>query len=433
MAEVLKAGEPHGDRANQEVRATVAEMLAKIEAGGIEAVREYSATLDDHSPASFVLGASELDALCAQVPAELAGQIEAAGRRVRGFAEAQRATLDDLTVELEPGVEVGHRLVPVDAVGAYVPGGRYQLIASALMSTIPARVAGVERVVVSTPVGPGGTINPATAYAARFGGADTVLALGGVQALGALAFGLIDGIPPVAMIVGAGNAYVAEAKRQLYGQVGIDLLAGPTEILVIADDSARPRLVATDLLSQAEHGPTSPAQLVTTSRALGEAVLEEIESLLATWPTREITAAAWERLGAVIVAADAEEAAALSDEFAPEHLEIQVRDPDWYHWRLRNYGSLFIGEETTVTFGDKASGPNHTLPTQHAARYTGGLWVGSFLKTLTYQRLTTEGSKALATASQAISEAEGLAGHALAAAARLDLDAFPPLAGAELG
>jgi sulfopropanediol 3-dehydrogenase len=433
MAEVLKRGEPHGDRATSEVRATVAEMLATIEAGGLDAVRAYSRDLDRWEPESFVVDADELDALCAQVPVGLAAQIEVAARRVRTFAEAQRGTLADLTVEIEPGLEVGHRVIPVDSVGVYVPGGRYQLISSALMGAIPPRVAGVEQVVLTTPVGPAGTINPATAYAARLAGVDALLALGGVQALGALAFGLLPGIDPVTMLVGAGNAYVAEAKRQLFGIVGIDLLAGPTEILVIADDSARPRLVATDLLSQAEHGPTSPAQLITTSRAFGEAVLTEIEDLLPTWPTREVTAAAWERLGSVLVADDDEEAVRLSDEFAPEHLEIQVRDGGWYHTRLRNYGSLFIGEETTVTFGDKASGPNHTLPTQGAGRYTGGLWVGSFLKVLTYQRLSPAASRAVAEPSVAISDAEGLAGHALAAAARLDLAAFPHLTGASLG
>ncbi|MGV1049111.1 MAG: histidinol dehydrogenase [Solirubrobacterales bacterium] len=425
--EVLKAGADHGDRAPEQVRATVAEMLARIEAGGIEAVRDYSTRLDDHAPESFVLSPTELDELCARVPAGLAGHIEAAADRIRAFAVAQRGTVSDLELEIEPGVVVGHRQVPVGSVGVYVPGGRYQLISSALMGAIPPRVAGVGQVVLTTPVGPQGTINPATAYAARLAGVDAILALGGVQALGALGFGLIDGFDPVAMIVGAGNAYVAEAKRQLFGRVGIDLLAGPTEIMVIADDSARPRLVAIDLLSQAEHGPTSAAHLVTSSRALGEAVLEQVDALLESWPTREVAAVAWERLGAVVLAGDDEEAVAISDAFGPEHLELQVRDPDWYHRRLRNYGSLFIGEETTVTFGDKAAGPNHTLPTQHAARYTGGLWVGSFLKTLTYQRLTPAGSRSIAPASQAISEAEGLGGHALAAAARLDLSASPRL------
>lgn len=433
MAEVLKQGAPHGDRASAEVRATVAEMLARIEAGGLDAVREYSRRLDGWAPDDFVVGAAELDRLCAAVPAELAAQIEAAARRVRAFAEAQRGTLSDLSTEIEPGLEVGQRVVPVESVGAYVPGGRYQLISSALMGATPARVAGVERVILTTPVGPDGTINPATAFAARLAGADELLALGGVQALGALAFGLIPGIDPVSMLVGAGNAYVAEAKRQLFGIVGIDLLAGPTEILVIADETARPRLVATDLLSQAEHGPTSPAHLVTTSRELGEAVLAEVDDLLADWPTREVTAVAWERLGSVVVAADAEEAVRLSDEFAPEHLELQVTDPDWYHERLRNYGSLFVGEETTVTFGDKASGPNHTLPTQGAGRYTGGLWVGSFLKVLTYQHLSPAASRQVAGPSVAISAAEGLAGHARAAEARLDLAAFPQLSGAPLG
>lgn len=427
MSEYLKRAEPHGDRASTDVVATVTEMLADIEDGGYQAVRGYSASLDSWEPESFVLDPDEIDRLAAQVPAELAGHIESAARRIRVFAEAQRSTLTELRFEIEPGVTLGHRLVPVDSVGVYVPGGRYQLISSALMGAIPPRVAGVENVALTTPVSPGGTINPATAYAARLAGVDSLLALGGVQALAALAFGLIPGIDPVAMIVGAGNAYVAEAKRQLFGVVGIDLLAGPTETMVIADDSARPRLVAIDLLSQAEHGLTSPAHLVTTSRKLGLAVLAEIEDLFETWPTREVTEAAWRRFGEVVVAENDEEAVRLSDEFAPEHLQLQVRNPEFFHDHLRDYGSLFIGEETTVSFGDKASGPNHTLPTQHSARYTGGLWVGSFLKTLSFQQLTLDGAKPIAEDSRAISEAEGLDGHALAAEARLEIDSFPRL------
>ena len=421
MAEVLKKGEPHGDRASSVVRATVAEMLERIESGGLDAVRDYSKRLDDWDPESFLVGPAELDGLCARVPADLAAHIEKSADRIRAFAEAQRACLTDLSVEPEPGLELGHRVIPVDSVGVYVPGGRYQLIASALMGAIPARVAGVDQVVLTTPVGPDGTINPATAYAARLAGVDALVALGGVQALGALAFGLLPGIDPVTILVGAGNAFVAEAKRQLFGIVGIDLLAGPTEILVIADDSACPRLVAIDLLSQAEHGPTSPSHLVTTSRAFGNAVLHEIDHLLQSWPTAEVTKQAWDRFGTVIVADDPTEAIAISDDFAPEHLELQVSDPAFYHDRLRNYGSLFIGEETTVTFGDKATGPNHTLPTQGAARYTGGLWVGSFLKVLTYQQLTPAASHNVAPTAAAIAEAEGLPGHALSAAARLDL------------
>jgi len=427
MSEYLKRAEPHGDRASTDVVATVADMLAEIESEGYEAVRGYSASLDSWEPESFVLDPDEIDRLAARVPADLAGHIENAARRVRGFAEAQRESLTDLHFEIEPGVTLGHRIVPVESVGVYVPGGRYQLISSALMGAIPPRVAGVETVTLTTPVGPDGTINPATAYAARLAGVDSLLALGGVQALAALAFGLIEGIDPVAMIVGAGNAYVAEAKRQLFGVVGIDLLAGPTETMVIADETARPRLVAIDLLSQAEHGLTSPAHLVTTSRELGVAVLAEIDDLFETWPTREVTEAAWERFGEVVVAENDEEAIRLSDEFAPEHLQIQVRNPEFFHERLRDYGSLFIGEETTVSFGDKASGPNHTLPTQHSARYTGGLWVGSFLKTLSFQQLTSDGAQAIAEDSEAISKAEGLGGHAIAAAARLDLDSHPRL------
>jgi sulfopropanediol 3-dehydrogenase len=249
-------------------------------------------------------------------------------------------------------------------------------------------------------------------------GADEIYALGGVQAMGAMAFGALPGLDPVDMLVGAGNAYVAEAKRQLFGQVGIDLLAGPTEVLIIADEIARPRLVAIDLLAQAEHGPTSPAVLVTTAKILGERVLTEVEALLETWPTADTAGAAWEAFGTVVVAESRAEAAQIADEFAPEHLQLQVKDPAWFEQNLRNYGSLFVGEETTVVFGDKAVGTNHTLPTQRAARYTGGLWVGKFLKTLTYGRLTPEASKRMATPCAAISRAEGLLGHAISAEVR---------------
>jgi sulfopropanediol 3-dehydrogenase len=259
----------------------------------------------------------------------------------------------------------------------------------------------------------------------RLGGADEIHALGGVQAMAAMAFGALEDLAPVDMLVGAGNVYVAEAKRQLFGRVGIDLIAGPTEILVIADDSARPRVVAVDLLGQAEHGPTSPAVLVTTSRKLGELVLDEISSLLKTWPTADVTAQAWRDLGTVVVAKDIGEAIALSDEFAPEHLELQVEDGLPYEEGLRNYGSLFVGENTTVPFGDKCVGTNHTLPTSGAARYTGGLWVGKYLKTLTYQRLTPEAGRRMAVAAGAISRAENMPGHAISAEIRLEMDEHP--------
>ena len=292
------------------------------------------------------------------------------------------------------------------------------------MSVLVAKVAGVDEVIASSPPRDGG-LHPPTVYALRAAGAQAVIALGGVQALAALAFGSVEGIGAVDMIVGAGNAYVAEAKRQLFGTVGIDLLAGPTEILVIADETARPAVVAADLLGQAEHGPTSPAVLVTVSRELAEAVIDHAERLLRDWPTAEVAGQAWRDLGTVVVARDREEAVSLSDEFAPEHLELQVRDPDAYEPQLRNYGSVFVDDTTNVTFGDKVVGTNHTLPTGLASRYTGGLWVGSFLKVLTRQQLSAPASRRLAQPAVAISEAEGLAGHALSAGLRFELERHP--------
>jgi len=426
VATYLKRGKevPHGT--GREVRERVSEMLEEIEARGEEAVREYSERLDGHNPTSFRLSEERIEEACATVDEDLKRHLGLAARQVRGFAEAQLETLLPLDTEVGEGVMLGHRHVPVGSVGAYVPGGRYKLVSSALMSVLVAKVAGVERVVsMSAPGGEFGVHTP-TIYAMRLGGADEIYALGGVQAMAAMAFGALDGLEPVDMLVGAGNAYVAEAKRQLFGRVGIDLLAGPTEILVIADDSARPRVVAADLLGQAEHGPTSPAVLVTTSQRLGRLVLEEIETLLQTsWPTADVTRGAWDDYGTVVVAEGIDEAISLSDAFAPEHLELQVEDSAPYEEGLKNYGSLFVGEESCVPFGDKAVGTNHTLPTAGAARYTGGLWVGKYLKTLTYQRLTPEASRRMAVASGAISRAEGMPGHAISAEVRLELEKHP--------
>ena len=389
-------------------------------------MREWSLKLDGWDPPDFRVAGAELERAAGAVPAELAGHIDTAAAQIRGFAEAQRATLLDLETEIGDGVVLGHRHVPVGRVGAYIPGGRYKLISSALMSVLVAKVAGVERVTAATPAGPDG-VPDATLYALRAAGADAVYAIGGVQAMGALAHGALPGLEPIDLLVGAGNAYVAEAKRQLFGIVGIDLLAGPTEILVIADETARPTVVAADLLGQAEHGPTSPALLVTPSERLGHAVLAEVDRLLAGWPTAEVAGIAWRELGSVVVADDAEEAVRLSDAFAPEHLELQVEDPAWYEARLRNYGTVFVGETTNVTFGDKAVGTNHTLPTALGARFTGGLWVGSYLKMLTFQRLSPEASRRLAVPAVAISRAEGLPGHAISAELRLDLERHPRL------
>lgn len=418
MAITLKQGAPHGNRVPAEVRDRVATMLDEIAAHGERAVRDYSAQLDGWNPPDFRLAPARIDALCGRIDPALARRIDAAATRIGAFARAQLASIRPLEVEVAPGSIAGHRLVPVRRVGAYIPAGRYPLISSALMSILTAKVAGVDEVIAMTaPSGPEGIHLP-TLYAMRLAGVDEVYVLGGVQAMAAMALGALPGLAPVDMLVGAGNAYVAEAKRQLFGQVGIDLLAGPTEIAIIADETADPALLAVDLLSQAEHGPTSPALLITTSSRVGAAVLAAVEAALADWPTAAVAGHAWRDCGSVVVAEDAEEAVRISDAFAPEHLELQVADLAWYEQRLRNYGALFVGRDTTVTFGDKAAGPNHTLPTGHAARYTGGLWGGSFLKVLTYERLTPEAAYELAEIAGDISEAEGLLGHAIAARAR---------------
>jgi sulfopropanediol 3-dehydrogenase len=431
LARYLKKGDEVTVEASREVRARVAGILEEVEAHGEDAVRGYSRELDGWDPESFRLSEETIEAASATVDEELCGHLELAAYQVRGFAEAQLATLLPLDAEVGEGVTLGHRHVPVGSVGAYVPGGQYKLISSALMSVLTAKVAGVGRVVsMSAPSGEWG-IHAPTIYAMRLAGVDEVYALGGVQAMAAMAFGALEGLEPVDMLVGAGNVYVAEAKRQLFGRVGIDLIAGPTEILVIADAGARPRVVAVDLLGQAEHGPTSPAALVTTSQRLGELVLSEIEALLQDWPTAEVTRRAWQNYGTVVVAEDVEEAISLSDQFAPEHLELQVEDSAPYEERLRNYGSLFVGEGTTVPFGDKVVGTNHTLPTSGAARYTGGLWVGKFLKTITYQRLTPEASRRMAVAAGEISRVEGMLGHAISAEIRLQMEEHPRARDAE--
>ncbi|MEA2419670.1 MAG: sulfopropanediol 3-dehydrogenase [Thermoleophilaceae bacterium] len=421
MAAYLKQAAAVPAAVDEEVRRTVAEMLADIERRGEDAVREWSDTLDGWAPESFLVGPDEIEAAAAAVPQDLRRHIDFAQARVRDFAERQLGTLSDLHVETLRGVRLGHRHVPVDAVGAYVPGGRYPMLASAFMTVVVPKVAGVERVVASAPPRDGRGIHPAMLHAIASSGADQVLCLGGVQALAAMAFGLGE-LEPVDMIVGAGIAYVAEAKRQLFGRVGIDLLAGPTEVLVLADATADPGLVAADLLGQAEHGPTSPAVLVTTSAEVGAAVVAEVSALLAWLPSREVAAVAWRNHGEIVVARDREEAIEIANRYAFEHVEVHAPEEqlDAYLERLSNYGSLFLGEHATVAFGDKAVGTNHVLPTARAARYTGGLWVGKFLKTLTYQWLTEEGMRQVAPAAAAISDAELFPGHALTARMRLE-------------
>jgi sulfopropanediol 3-dehydrogenase len=421
VPEYLKRPEAQPEQSVEEVKRTVDEMLRRIERYGPEAIREYSQRLDGWDPPSFRVGEDEIKAATAQLPTQLKDHIGFAQHQVRTFAERQRETLSELEVETQPGVVLGHRHIPVGAVGSYVPGGRYPMLASAFMTVLVAKVAGVERVVACAPPWQGKGIHPAMLHAMSTSGADEIICLGGVQALASLAFGVED-IAPVDMLVGAGNAYVAEAKRQLFGRVGIDLLAGPTEILVIADAGADAELVAADLLGQAEHGPTSPGILISTSAELARRVMREVDRLLESWPTADVAGGAWRSHGTVAVVDTAEEAMRLADEYAPEHLEVHVdeADLDAYLSGLRNYGSLFLGREATVAYGDKAVGTNHVLPTARAARYTGGLWVGKFLKTVTYQRLSPEGTRRVAPAVAAICDAELFEGHALTARMRLE-------------
>lgn len=378
------------DAADLEVRRTVERIIADIGRRGDAAVRELSAKFDRWSPSSFRLDRGEIDKLMREVPEGTLADIRFAQEQIRTFARHQKDALRDLEVEIRPGVRLGHRNIPVESVGCYVPGGRYPMVASAHMSIVTARVAGVKRIIACTPP-TAGQPHAETIAAMALGGADDIYVLGGVQAVAAMALGT-ESIPAVDMLVGPGNAYVAEAKRQLFGRVGIDLLAGPTEILVIADESADAEMVAVDLLGQAEHGPTSPAILITTSRKLAEALPDEIGRQLKVLPTADIAGAAWRDYGEIILVADDEEAVREADRVAAEHVEVLTRNPRWYLEHMRNYGALFLGPETNVSYGDKVIGTNHTLPTRGAARYTGGLWVGKFMKTCTYQECTPEAS-----------------------------------------
>ena len=421
MSEFLKQP-PHrpGEDASQ-VSATVSEILSAVRAEGESAVRRYSARFDKWDPPTFRVGREEIERATESLDPELRRHIDFAATQIRNFAELERGTMHDLEVETMPGVVLGHHHVPVDSVGSYSPGGLYPLIASSLMTIVVPKAAGVRRVVAAAPPRSGVGIHPPQLYAMDSSGADEIFCVGGVQGLAAMAFG-IEGSEPVDMIVGAGNAYVAEAKRQLFGTVGIDLLAGPTEVAVIADGTADPRIVAADLLGQAEHGPTSPAILMTTDRAFGHAVIREVRVWLeGEWPTADIAGVAWRDFGTVVLCESDEEVVQVSDRYAPEHLEVQTRDPEWYFKRLRNYGSIFLGPHSTVAFSDKSIGTNHVLPTKGAARYTGGLWVGKFLKTLTFQRLTAEGSETIAASTAAIADAELMYGHALTARLRYRL------------
>lgn len=402
-----------------DARATVEDMLRAIETGREAAARDYARKLDDWD-GDVAVPKAAIERAAQALPQTLKDDIKFAHDRVRSFAEHQRRSLQEFDVELTPGLRTGQRLIPVATAGCYVPGGRYAHVASAIMSVTTARVAGVDNVIACSPPKKGEGVHPAILYTLDLCGADTVLAMGGVQGVAALAFGLFTG-HPADIIVGPGNRFVAEAKRILFGRVGIDLFAGPTEICIIADDTADPEIVATDLVGQAEHGPDSPAWLVTTSARIAEAALKRVPELAEALPEPNRTAAlaAWRDYGEVIVADTREEAARESDRYAAEHLEVHAADLDWWLGRLRNYGSLFLGEETTVAYGDKASGPNHILPTKGAARYTGGLSVGKFIKTVTYQRMSRAANEGVGIASARISRLEGMEGHARTADRRL--------------
>ena len=402
-----------------DVHETVQGILADIEAGCDKVALEYAAKFDRYE-GNIILTPEEIAAATALVPEKLKRDIEFAHSNVRRFAEAQRETLRDIEIEVVPGLIAGQKSIPVHAAGCYVPGGRYSHIASAIMTVTTAKVAGCKHIVACSPPRPGVGVAPAIIYAAHICGADVIMAMGGVQGVAAMTFGLF-GLPPANILVGPGNQFVAEAKRILFGRVGIDMIAGPTDSLILADGTADPMVVATDLVGQAEHGYNSPVWLVTDDRPLAEEVMRLVPDLIADLPevNRDNAAAAWRDYAEVILCADREEMAATSDDYAPEHLTVQAEDLDWWLGRLTCYGSLFLGEETTVAFGDKASGTNHVLPTSGAASYTGGLSVHKYMKIVTWQRATREGAKPVAEATARISRLEGMEGHARTADIRL--------------
>ncbi len=402
-----------------ETARVVSEMLLDLEGHGLEAVRRYSRRFDHWDPPDFELTAGEIEEAIAEVAPQVLQDTDFCQDNVRRFARAQLETLLPLEVEIRPGVVLGHKHIPVSRVGSYVPGGRYPMFGSAQMSIIPAKVAGVGQVYACTPPAQGRGPYPATINAMHEAGADRVFVLGGVPALALMAFGM-GVVEPVDVLCGAGNKYVAEAKRQLFGRCGIDLLAGPTEIMIIADASADPALVAGDLLGQAEHDPNSGIALVCFDEVFARRTEAEVERQLADLPTRDVAAVSWGNNGRIYLAEDRDEAIAISDDYAPEHLELMVADPDYYLDRLQSYGSLFIGEETTVAYGDKCVGTNHILPTSRSARYTGGLWVGTFLKTVTYQRMTAEASREMGRVTGRQCTAEHMVAHGLTARARVE-------------
>ncbi len=411
MAEVLKSGLSVQQKASDQkkVRDIVVGIIDDIEARGEAAVRELSQKFDNWAPERFRLSEAEIEACLQELSPRAVADIAFAQEQVRRFAEAQKAALRDIEVETIPGVTLGHKNSPVESVACYVPGGKFPLVASAHMGVVTAKVAGVKRVIAFSPPFEGKP-NPAVVAAMHLGGADEIYALGGVQAIATAALGT-EFCDPVAVVVGPGNAFVAEAKRQLFGRVGIDLIAGPTETLVIADETCDAEMAATDLLGQAEHGYNSPAVLVTTSRALAEALPAEIERQLAVLPTAETARKSWENYGQIILCEDEAEMVKVGDDLAYEHVQILTKNPDYFLETMSNYGALFLGHETNVAYGDKVIGTNHTLPTGRAARYTGGLWVGKFIKTCTYQRVTPAASAKIGEYCSRLCALEGFWGH----------------------
>ena len=411
MARHLKQGKSADEVALEDakIREVVESILDDISSNGDRALRDYSERFDQWSPESFRLSTEEIKACHQQLSEQVIEDIKFAQTQIRNFAQAQKDALRDVEIETLPGVVLGHKNLPVNSVGCYVPGGKYPMVASAHMSVVTAKVAGVNRIVAAAPPHKG-VPSAAIVVAMDLGGADEIYCLGGVQAVAAMALGT-QTVDPVDMIVGPGNAYVAEAKRQLFGRVGIDLLAGPTETLVIADDSVDGELCAADLLGQAEHGPTSPAILLTDSEQLAKDTMAEVDRQLGVLPTAEIAGAAWRDHGQVIVCDSAEEMVQIADEIASEHVQVMTRDPDYFLDNMTNYGALFLGPETNVSYGDKVIGTNHTLPTKKAARYTGGLWVGKFIKTCTYQRVTEQASLHVGEYCSRLCDLEGFMGH----------------------
>ncbi|KAA2214815.1 histidinol dehydrogenase [Teichococcus oryzae] len=411
MIRYLKKGAEAAETAeyDRKVRQTVEGILADVESRGDAAVRELSENFDKWSPESFRLSKEQIQALIDSLPAQVIEDIKFAQAQIRRFAEAQKACLTDLEIETLPGVTLGHKNIPVESVGCYIPGGRYPMVASAHMSVLTAKVAGVPRVIACTPP-LNGEAPAATVAAMAMAGADEIYLLGGIQAVAAMALGT-ETVQPVDMLVGPGNAFVAEAKRQLYGRVGIDLFAGPTETLVIADDTVDAEICAVDLLGQAEHGPTSPAVLLTTSKKIAEGIEAEIQRQLKVLPTADIASVSWRDHGQVILCDTDEEMLQVADEIASEHVQVMTRNPRWFRDNMRNYGALFLGPETNVAYGDKVIGTNHTLPTKKAARYTGGLWVGKFIKTCTWQEVKPEASAMVGEYCSRLCAIENFAGH----------------------